>query len=436
MKTFVRVLSHVGGGIFARMTQTMAIQVPPADRFDVVIAGAGLIGLALARALALGLPSGARIAIVARAAPTGLAADSRAVALSAASVRMLQRLGAWDACRPLAQPVVAIDITDSRLEAGIRPVLLSYDNVVGVDETASYIVPNTVLDAALAACVAQSSVITRFDGATVASFVPGPEATIMELSDGHTLAARLLVAADGRTSPLRAQAGIQTVGWPYSQTGITVMVDHSSTHEGHAVQHFLPGGPFAILPLPGNRSCITWSEERAVAARSLALDDAAFLEEIETRIGGRLGTISLAGPRQSWPLELFVARRFVAERFALVGDAAHAVHPIAGQGLNLGLRDVAALAETIVDTARVGLDFGTVPTLQSYEQWRRFETVTSAVGFDAINRLFTWAGRLPRAAREFGLGLVDRTPPLKQRLVAQAAGVAGDLPRLLRGEAL
>jgi 2-octaprenyl-6-methoxyphenol hydroxylase len=231
-------------------------------------------------------------------------------------------------------------------------------------------------------------------------------------------------------------AGIKTVGWDYPQAGIVTVVAHERPHGGKAVQHFLPAGPFAILPLTGNRSCITWSENREEAERILALDDAGFLAEIDRRFGGKLGALSLTGPRQSWPLSLHLARALVASRVALVGDAAHVVHPLAGQGLNLALRDVAALAEVLADAARVGLDLGDATALARYERWRRFDSWMSAAAFDGLNRLFSNDVTLLRSAREFGLGLVDRLPGLKQMFVTEAAGLSGEVPRLLKGEAV
>ena len=236
-------------------------------------------------------------------------------------------------------------------------------------------------------------------------------------------------------SPLREAAGIGVVRWSYPQIGIVTTVRHEKPHQGRAVQHFLPAGPFAILPLTGNRSCITWTEDAARAREILALDDAGFLAEVEKRFGYRLGGIALAGPRASWPLDMHLARSMVADRFALVGDAAHGVHPIAGQGLNLGLRDVAALAEVVADAARLGLDIGSLTVLERYERWRRARTrrsqpppSTPSTGCSPTT------STLLRTARDFGLGLVERMPALKQFFVAEAAGLTGDVPRLLRGE--
>jgi 2-octaprenyl-6-methoxyphenol hydroxylase len=426
------------------MMETISFKSMPAksdrtlDCYDAVIAGSGLVGLALARALALGLGPAARVAIVTRNAlsPQQPFSDRRATALSAASVRMLDQLGVWNGARSDAQPVAAIDITDSSLEAGLRPILLSYNNDVGGGEPASVIIPNASLAAALCDAVLATPQIVVLEGVAIQSYHVHSDTVIVTLEGGRSLTAPLLIAADGARSKLREMAGIKTVNWGHDQTGITTAISHDRPHDGRAVQHFLPGGPFAMLPLIGNRTCITWSEEKQVAERLLALEDAAFLSEIEQRVGGRLGVVALDGPRQSWPLQTLMARAFIAPRFALVGDAAHNVHPIAGQGLNLGLRDVAALAEAVVDHARLGLDIGAPQPLARYERWRRFDTTTSAAGFDALNRMFSTSGALPRAAREFGLGLVNRMPGLKQRLVAEAAGTAGDLPKLLRGQSL
>ena len=229
---------------------------------------------------------------------------------------------------------------------------------------------------------------------------------------------------------------IGVTGWTYPQVGIVTTVAHSKPHGGKAVQHFLPAGPFAILPLKGERSSIVWTEERDRARAIVERDEAGFLAELSKRFGSRLGEIALAGPVQSFPLDFQLARDFVAERLALTGDAAHAVHPLAGQGLNIGFRDVAALAETIVEAARLGLDIGTAPVLERYERWRRFDSIFSATVMDGLNRLFSSDSAPLRALRDLGLGLVDRAPQVKRFVVREAAGTTGAVPRLLRGEML
>ncbi len=405
--------------------------------YDVVISGASAAGLALALALAKASEGELRIALVDRAwPPPAVRGDVRAYAFSAASRHMLEALGAWSSVAPHAQPVRRIEITDSRLEDGIRPVVLTYDNVTDAGEPATHIVPSSEIVSALAVRVADFLAIDRIAPAEITGFENAPSGLTVTLSDGRHLRTRVLVSAEGRQSSLRDKAGIKIIGWPYDQTGIVTWVSHERPHAETAVQHFLPAGPFAILPLKGNRSCITWSEDAAEARRILALDDAAFLSEVERRFGGRLGAISLVGGRQSWPLSMHLARAYVAERFALIGDAAHGVHPIAGQGLNLALRDAAALAEVLIEAARLGLDIGNAEILSRYERWRRFDSAVSTAAFDGLNRLFSTDSAVLRAVRDAGLGVVDRLPAVKQFFVTEAAGLSGDLPRLLRGEAI
>jgi len=410
--------------------------------YDVVIAGGGTAGLALACALADALET-ARITVVDRAplsrqgAAKEALTEPRAFALSAGAKRMLTVLGAWPSLAAHAQPVTAVDITDSSLEDAFRPVLVTYDNTVDGAEPATYIVEQGRLREALLAAAAERATIGLIGGARAVGFKCHEHGVSIELvgRDGHTcLRAALLVAADGRQSPLRAAAGIGVVRWRYPQSGITTTVGLEQPHAGRATQHFLPSGPFAILPLPGDKASITWTEDEERARAILALDDAGFLAEVAKRFGYRLGAITLAGPRASWQLDMHLARALIAERFALVGDAAHGVHPIAGQGLNLGLRDVAALAEVIADAARLGLDIGSVAVLERYERWRRLDSALSAAAFDALNRLFSNDWTPLRSARDFGLGLVERMPGLKRLFVAEAAGLAGDVPRLLRGK--
>jgi 2-octaprenyl-6-methoxyphenol hydroxylase len=258
----------------------------------------------------------------------------------------------------------------------------------------------------------------------------------VSLSNGDTVNAKLLVAADGARSGIREQAGIKSFGWSYGQSGIVTTIAHEREHNGRAEEHFLPAGPFAILPLKGKRSSIVWTEEEKEAERIVALPDAAFHAEAEKRFGLHLGDIEIVGPRRAYPLGLSVARTFIAERIALVGDAAHVIHPIAGQGLNMGLRDIAALAESIVDAVRLGLDPGRASVLDRYQRWRRFDTMAMGVATDSLNRLFSNSSDVLRLARDVGLGVVDRLPVLKEFFIREAAGVTGEVPKLLRGEAL
>lgn len=406
------------------------------SRYDVVISGASYAGLALARALSQATDGALAIALVDRAEAPARRPDARAFALSAASCHLLEVLGIWPEIAAEAQPVTEIEITDSSLEDAVRPVFLTYENRLASGEPASHIIPGAPLLAALHAIAIDSPGVRLVAPAEARALTAGPLGANVELSEDRKLSARLVVAAEGRRSALRDAAGIKTVGWSYGQTGIVTTVAHTVPHDGRAVQHFLPSGPFAILPLTGNRACITWSERTEEALRILALDDAGFLSEIDRRFGGRLGTVSLAGPRQSWPLEMHLARRYTGSRLALLGDTAHGVHPIAGQGLNLGLRDVAALAETVTDAARLGLDIGSDTVLEKYERWRRFDSALSSAVFDGLNRLFSNDSSLARAARDFGLQLVNESAGLKTRLVEEAAGLSGEVPRLLRGLAI
>jgi 2-octaprenyl-6-methoxyphenol hydroxylase len=405
-----------------------------ANRFDVAISGASFAGLALACALVDALGPEFKVVVIDRVAAAAPRPDARAFALSAASKHLLEAIGAWPAIADEAQPVDGIDITDSSLEAGVRPVLLAYDNVTEGGDPATHIVPAGPLWEALRTKARSHPSITQLAPAEIVAFSADDAGARIDLAGGRQIAAALVVAADGRRSALREAAGIKVIGWSYPQTGIVTTVSHERPHAARAVQHFLPGGPFAILPLTGNRSCITWTEEAREAKRILALDDAGFLAEVEKRFGGKLGAVTLAGPRQSWPLELHLARRYVGPRFALVGDAAHGVHPLAGQGLNLGFRDVAALTEVVAEGVRLGFDAGNAEALRRYERWRRFDSAVSAATFDAINRLFASDATLLRSVREAGLGIIDRVPVLKRFFVAEAAGLTGELPRLLKGD--
>ncbi len=401
---------------------------------DVLIAGGGLTGLVLARTLAGVFGGGARIAVL-DAGGGGERLDPRSYALSAGSRRLLETIGVWAGVSEEAQPVSGIDITDSSLTDAIRPILLSYDTSVGEGEPGMWIVPSDALHKSALAVVANTLGIARISG-TAAGFAADTAGITVRLTDGSSRVAGLVVACDGRASPLRAAAGIKIVEQKFAQTGIVATVRHERPHGGRAVQHFLPAGPFAILPLTGNRACVTWTEAEGEAARILALDDAGFLGELEKRFGYRLGALELAGPRGSWPLAMHLARELIAPRFVLAGDAVRGVHPIAGQGLNLGLRDVAALSECLVDAVRVGLDVGDATALERYARWRRFDGAASAAAFGALNALFSQDNALLRSVRDAGLGVVDRLPGLKRAMVSEAAGLTGDVPKLLKGEAL
>ena len=408
-----------------------------ARRIDVLIGGAGFAGLALAIALKQALGPSFAVAVVdpALGRPP---ADMRASAIVAAARRLLETIGVWAAVADLAQPILGMHVTDSRLGDAVRPVFLTFDGDVEPGEPFAHMIENAPLLAALVAKAKEAGVELRT--AAVTDFDTA-ERIRVQLSDGTELAARLLVAADGARSKIRERADIASHGWRYPQASIVTTVAHERDHGGRAEEHFLPAGPFAILPLKrdpviGHRSSIVWTEDARAAERIVALADRDFHAELERRFGRHLGEISAVGTRRAFPLGLSVARTFVAERVALIGDAAHVVHPIAGQGLNMGLKDAAALAEVVVDAARLGLDPGSAVALERYQRWRRFDTMTMGVATDGLNRLFSNQSDILRVARDIGLGLVDRVPALKQLFIREAAGLLGEVPKLLRGEAL
>jgi len=404
-----------------------------AERTDILIGGGGFAGLALAVALrqALGPLFSVTVADPSLARPP---VDARASAIAAAARRLLETIGVWQAVASEAQDIVDMVVTDSRLDDAVRPVFLTFGGDVEPGEPFAQMIENGPLLAALVAKAKEDGVVLA--ETSVVGFAAGPKQVSAALGDGRTLAARLLVAADGVRSRLCDLAGIAMIGWEYRQSAIVATVAHTRDHGGRAIEHFLPAGPFAILPLKINRASLVWVEESAEAARIVMLPDAEFHAELEKRFGLHLGEIIVVGPRQTFPLGFGVARAFIGERFALVGDSAHRIHPIAGQGLNLGLRDVAALAEAIADAARLGLDPGGAEVLDRYQRWRRFDTMAMGVATDGLNRLFSNRSDLLRLARDLGLGLVDRIPALKGFFIREAAGLTGEVPKLLRGEAL
>src|SRR5436305_261283 len=403
-------------------------------RADVVIAGGGFAGLALALALRQGLGDSFRIVVADPAFAKDARPDLRASAIAAAGRRMCETLGVWDAVAEDAQPILDMVVTDSKLEHAVRPVFLTFAGEVEPGQPFAHMIENAPLNAALAAKAREQGIELR--AVAVTRFDQEDARIAVSFADGDTVSASLLVAADGAKSRLREQAGIATHGWNYGQSAMVTTVAHERPHNGRAEEHFLPAGPFAILPLKGDRSSLVWTETDAEAARIVALPDHEFHAELERRFGLHLGEIGVVGARRAYPLGLFIARAFVAERIALAGDAAHVIHPIAGQGLNMGLRDVAALAEAIVDAARLGLDVGGADVLERYQRWRRFDTMAMGVATDGLNRLFSNESDILRLMRDVGLGLVDRMPALKSFFIREAAGVTGDVPKLLRGEAL
>jgi 2-octaprenyl-6-methoxyphenol hydroxylase len=405
------------------------------EAVDILVGGGGYVGLSAAVSIKTAAPH--LTVCVVDAAPEGVwKKDERASAIAAGACRMLEQLHLWDGIRPDAQPITDMIVTDSRTSDPVRPVFLTFDGDVSPGEPFAHMVPNSVLVGALRQR-AEDLGIAMEQGTTVEAFQESDAAMEITLGDGRTMHARLLIAADGVRSKLRDMAGIKTVHWSYGQSGIVTTVAHERPHNGRAEEHFLPAGPFAILPLTGNRSSLVWTERTAEADRLVREDDLVFETELERRFGHKLGTIEVVGGKRAFPLGLTLAREFVKPRLALAGDAAHGIHPIAGQGLNLGFRDVAALAETIVEADRLGLDFGSLSVLERYQVWRRFDTFQMGVTTDVLNRMFSNDVSPVRALRDLGLGLVERMPPLKSFFIRQAAGLPGrDGPRLLRGEAI
>jgi len=408
------------------------------DHVDVLIAGGGFAGLSLAVALKQALGPTFAVTVADPTLGANLGDDERASAIVAAARRLFETLGVWDAVAAEAQPMLDMVVTDSRLDDAVRPAFLTFAGDVEPGEPFAHMIENRDLVAALSAKAREARVTLIATG--VESFAHDGERVYATLTDGRAIAARLLAAADGARSTVRTQAGIATHGWQYGQSAIVTTVAHERDHCGRAEEHFLPAGPFAILPLKpnrlGHRSSTVWTETTAEAARIIALPNDVFHQELERRFKLHFGEIKAVGKRRAHPLGFFVARSFIADRIALVGDAAHVIHPIAGQGLNMGLKDVAALAEVIVDAARLGLDPGGADVLERYERWRRFDTMAMGFATDGLNRLFSNRSDVLRLIRDVGLGLVDRVPNLKRLFIREAAGLIGEVPKLLRGEVL
>jgi len=401
---------------------------------SIVIGGGAFAGLALAVALRQGLGPEIPVIVADPALSARPSRDPRATAIVAACRRLFEAIGAWDDVKGEAQPILDMVVTDSKLEDATRPAFLNFAGDVAPGESFAHMVENRRLIDALVARAEAEGIDLR--ATAVTSYNAREGGIDVTLGDGSAIAASLLIAADGAKSKLRERAGIATHGWEYDQSGIVVTVGHERDHEGRAEEHFLPAGPFAILPLTGKRSSLVWTERRSEAARIVGLNDEDFHGELERRFGLHLGEVKVLDKPRAFPLSYFVARSFVAERLALVGDSAHVIHPIAGQGLNMGLKDVAALAEVVVDAARLGMDIGGADVLERYQRWRRFDTMAMGVATNSLNFLFSNQSTLLRTVRDIGLGLVDRAPPLKNLFIRQAAGLTGEVPRLLKGEAL
>ena len=398
---------------------------------DLAIAGGGLVGLSLGVALAR---AGLDVVVMDGEDPARMrdaAFDGRVCSIAYGSKRVLEGIGVWDGMAHEAEPILEIRVTDQN-----APLFLHYDHSEVGDHPLGWIVENRVTRIALLEAAAACPSFTHLAPVSVLDFTPEGERISAGLADGRRVSARLAVAADGRRSRLREAAGIKTLEWSYDQAGIVCTVRHERPHRGIAQERFLSAGPFAILPMTEGRSSIVWTEQTGDAAHLMAMADDAFLAELEARFGDYLGALEVAGPRFSYPLALTHSNRYAGERMALAGDAAHAIHPLAGQGFNLGVRDVAVLAELIVDRARLGLDIGAPDLLAHYERWRRFDTMSLIAVTDGLNRLFSNDIAPLRVARDLGLAAVNRTPRLKRLFMRHAMGSVGELPRLARGEPL
>ena len=401
--------------------------------YDISIVGGGLAGPTLALALA---QAGFRVCIIDRLprdTRTETGFDGRSYALALASVRLLRAVGLWADVADHAQPMLQIKVSDGRAGEGAAPWMMHFDHAEIEEGAMGQMVEDRHLRTAVLTHLDQTDRITQISGEAVIAQSPAPDGITLTLTSGTTIRSRLVIGADGRTSGTAERAGIKRTGWPYGQTAVVCAVRHEQPHGGIAHQFFMPNGPLAILPLTQNRSSIVWSETDTRAQMLAALPDDAFLDELRPAFGSFLGDIALEGQRFTYPLNLTLAESMIADRIALVGDAAHGVHPIAGQGLNAGLRDVAALVDVLIEAKRTGQDIGGQQVLQAYQQWRRFDTATLALATDTFNRLFSNDNPLLRAARDIGMGVVNAIPGLRRGFVREAAGLTGDLPTLMRG---
>ncbi len=399
---------------------------------DVVVLGGGLAGLSMAAALAT---AGVPVVCIDRDSPDRQGEDGfdiRTTAVAYASMKVLEGAGVWKHMEPDAGPILDIRVADQ-----FSPLFVHYDHKDltwdGKNQPFGWILDNKDMRRALFARAAELPGLHHLAPAQAVSIERNRRGATVTLADGRVVKARLVVGADGRRSLARESAGIKLRTWAYDQTAIICTIRHSEPHNGVAVEHFLPNGPFAVLPMTENRSSIVWSEKRSLVDMYLKLPEDQFIDELTRRSGGYLGDIELLTRRDAWPLSVLLAERFIAERLALIGEAAHAIHPIAGQGLNLGLRDVAALAEVIVDAHRLGLDVGSPEVLARFQRWRRFDTVLLAAVCDGLVHLFS--NNIPplKLARDVGMAVVNRLPPLKRFFMRHAMGVVGDLPRMIKG---
>ncbi len=403
---------------------------------DILIVGGGLNGPALALALAQTGHSVTVVDALEEKVRKNAAFDGRAYALALASQRLLAAVGVWDRVAENAQPMLEIKVTDGHAGSGPSPFFMYFDHTEIEEGPMGFMVEDRHLRRAFLEAVAEEKNVTQISGKTVVSQEIGAAGVALTLNDGSILRGRLLVGCDGRKSGTAARAGIKRTGWDYGQTALVCAIAHDLPHHGTAHQFFMPPGPLAILPLTGNRSSIVWSERTEMAGRINNLPEADYLQVLRPRFGDFLGDIRLEGDRFTYPLNLTIANSFISDRLALVGDAAHGMHPIAGQGLNAGLRDVGALAEVLTLAGRRGEDLGSGSVLARYQEWRRFDTASLAMATDMFNKLFSNDNPILRAGRDIGMGVIGSLPGLRRGFVREAAGLTGDLPKLLQGRAI
>jgi 2-octaprenyl-6-methoxyphenol hydroxylase len=405
---------------------------------DVILSGGGLVGQTLALALD---QAGLSVAVIDASKPSDTLApafDGRAFAIAFASYRMWRVLGLGEQLDQVAQPIEQIMVTDGKLGRGPSLLHLHFDRAEmrDTDEPLGLMLEARHVRMALDSAVKARPSIKMIQPMSVSAIERDPAGATVTLADGRKLRAPLLVGTDGRRSFVRGAVGIRTIGWDYPVTAIVATIAHEKPHEAVAHEFFLPNGPFAILPLKGNRANIVWAEPRAAAEALLKMNEPDFLAELRKRFGDFLGELSLEGPRFGYPLSLQLAERMIDQRAVLAGDSAHGIHPLAGQGLNLGLKDCAALAECIADGVSLGLDPGDVSILERYQRWRRFDNVTMALGMEFFDKLFSNDIKPVRAVRTLGLAAVNAAGPARRFFMKYAGGGAGDLPKLLRGESL
>ncbi|MEO1138326.1 MAG: FAD-dependent monooxygenase [Pseudomonadota bacterium] len=399
---------------------------------DILIVGGGLTGPALALALAQAGRTVTVIDTLPQTVRKDAGFDGRSYALALASVRLLSAIGIWKDVSKHAQPLLEIKVTDGRAGEGAAPFFLHFDHAEIEEGPMGHMLEDRYLRRAFLDAMKASDKITQVTDTVTVQDVEQGRVTV-SLASGPSLCGRLLIGSDGRRSGTAARAGITRTEWAYDQTALVAAIEHERPHNGIAHQFFMPPGPLAILPLPGNVSSIVWSENAETAAQFDRLDDEDFLQVLRPRFGDFLGDIKLRGKRYTYPLGLTIANALVADRVALIGDAAHGLHPIAGQGLNAGLRDVGALAQVITDAAHRGEDFAASDVLTRYQQWRRFDTATLAITTDLTNRLFSNDNPLLRGVRDIGMGAINALPGLRRGFIREAAGLTGDLPDLMKG---